>query len=287
MKKTILLLIILTLNTHLAAMEENALITYRRATQEDVGSLLYLINTHAIHDNDKIVVVPEKFRQSALEEDIQKKKIYIAQKNDTNEIIALKKLYRIDTEEEYKDITRNEIRCKGKAKSCVGVYDIGLYKHENPPLVSFRMNQMFAPQYKFSNSCPLYFGGDFTTPSERGKKINSQLTHKAFELIKDDVIQAIKAKNDNLTSLVLLYGLTKTNAGENNGINRTPSIVKTFIPFAREVQKKCNLGGKNSVTHARYHSCMPTFDPNSEEYKPLPEEQCVLGYGNVLHFELM
>ncbi len=238
---------------------EPALI-YKKATQSDVNSLLKVIDEQAINDSTKIVILPKKFRQGALEGDIVKNRLYCVTKEGSDGIIAFKKLFIINDENEYDDITQNEIRCHDK-------------------------NSMM-PSFTFKDSVSIYFGGDYTVPHYRHQGINSRLIRHTLEDIKDDVIKAVQTKKAH--NIVLLYGLTKANSGEtSDGIDRTPSIIRAFRAFAQQVAIECNCNEDIDLYHSRYQAFMPTFDPEDSECKPLPDDQSIPGYGNVLLFSFI
>jgi len=132
----------------------------------------------------------------------------------------------------------------------------------------------------------IYFGGDYTVPNRRDEGISSKLIRYAFEDIKNDVIEAVRTQRAQ--NIVLLYGLTKANAGETvNGVDRTPSIIRAFMPFVKTIAVQNNCKENNTFYHSRYEAFMPTFDPEDIECKPLPDDQAISGYGNVLLFPLI
>ena len=217
----------------------------------------------------------------AVNDDIAKKRLYCATDKRFHEVFAFKKLFIIDNEQEYNDITVNEIRCACYKGGCLGTVTFDAQ--------NISVKSSSAMPFFFQNSAAIYFGGDYTVPLYRNQKINSNLTRHAFDSIKQDTIDTIK--KNNFDKIVLLYGLTKANAGEQGGIDRTPSIVRAFRKFAEQVQVSTALSSEpapkdNIIIHSRYAAFMPTFDPQSTECKPLPDDQAIPGYGNVLVFPL-
>lgn len=280
MKKfTLLTQFALSLLCTTAIAMEKYPIDYQQATSDYAQPIVDVINKYAVKDNTKIVILPEKFRSMAVEQDIAKKRLYCATDKQFHEVFAFKKLFIIDNEQEYNDITVNEIRCAGYKGGCLGTVT---FDAQNIPVQSLSAMPFF-----FQNSAVIYFGGDYTVPLYRNQKINSNLTRHAFDSIKQDTIDTITKNNFN--KIVLLYGLTKANAGEQGGIDRTPSIVRAFRKFAEQVSTALfnePAPEDNIIIHSRYAASMPTFDPKSTECKRLPDDKSIPGYGNVLVFPL-
>jgi hypothetical protein len=247
-------------------------IKYRLATQEDTSRLLKLINTQAVHDSDKIVILPKKFRSIALESGIKKNRYFIAEHN--GQIIGYKKLFVMADEDEKADVLVNEIRCKNNDhnRTFAGKIDAqGLFHVEG----SMHSDNCY-------NLC-IYNGADFTVPEYRGKGINKQLTNTALVSLID---QVKKQMHENKPSAItMLYGITQANAGEVPGASsdRTPSIAQSFKFF---LQKLENRQENISLIHHRYRAFKPSFDPESQECRPLADEYSIPGFGCVLTYEL-
>lgn len=249
----------------------------RRATKEDLGALLHLIETQAKHDANKIVILPKKFRLPTLQKAIEEGHIFVTE-NSAGKIIGFKKLFLISQDKEA-DILEHEIRCKGPGilQTDAGFIDENgttSYVEESP-------TEEFAP-----DSIPhiyIYNGGDFTSPEYRGRKINKYLTDKALSLIKDDVKKTLSC--DPLALIAMFYGLTRANAGEEpESFDRTPSIAKSFMTFVHSLQEEIDSSQPKPTTleHYRYRAFMPTFDENAQEIKPLPDTESLPGYGCIL-----
>jgi hypothetical protein len=215
----------------------------------------------------------------AVEQSIAEKKLYCAL-NQAEEVVGFKKLFILNDEQEYTDIARDEIRCIGN-NPCIKT------QFFNGNNIGKSVQLQLFPQFSFKKSIIIYFGSDYTVPFYRNNGINSQLVQHAFNTIKKDAVDIIKKKN--LDNIVLLYGLTKINAGENGGIDRTPSIVRALKKFSEQIIHECfSIITKNSlVFHRQYEAFMPTFDPESTECVPLPDDKSIAGYGNVLIFPLV
>jgi hypothetical protein len=260
---------------------QQGMILYRKAVSEDVPYITALINKKAHLEKTKIVIVPKKFREQSVMSAVAAQKLYIAE-NAQDDIIAFKKLFVITDPAEFHAITHDEIRCDERSN----------FAYYN----AIFMGATAAPKYYpipeggvfFSrkNSIVIYLGGDYTHPAYRNSGINSELTRVAFDLIKEDVLAALFKKDP--TRIALLYFLTKENAGEgsNAAINRTPCIARAFMRFINEIATDYDYKNDHFLHHVCYHSVMPTFDPESEECIPFPDEHAVAGYGNVLLFPL-
>lgn len=247
-------------------------IVYRTARQEDLDQLLELINTQAVYDRDKIVILPNKFRAGALQAGINKNRYFVAEAN--GKIIGYKKLFLMADEKEKEDVLVNEIRCIDNEHNCTFAGIIGnddLFEQDGS-----------IPSKQHFDLC-IYNGGDFTCPAYRGKGINKQLTNQALLSLIEPVRQQIQEKK--ASAITMLFGLTKANAGEYPGAfaDRTPSIVKSFRTFLNEFEN-CQSGVQ--LLHNRYRAFMPTFDPESQECVPLDDKHSVSGFGCILTHQM-
>ena len=282
MKKLILLtqFTVSLVCTNAIAMEN---FSYQHAINDHTQRIVEVINKDAISDSTKIVILPKKFREMAVKEDINKGRLYCAT-TASQEVIAFKKLFIIKDELSFNNIATNEIRCMGDNSRHVAT--CGIFSHNNSATIVMKYLLKRFP-FSFKNSAVIYFGGDYTVQGYRNQKINSHLTRHAFDSIKNDTVSAIKA--NKFEQIVLLYGLTKANAGQaEDGIDRTPSIVRAFKQFSEQIFTEVfNIAGKqHCVIHSQYDAFMPTFDPESTECIPLSDDKAIAGYGNVLLFSL-
>lgn len=250
------------------AMKET--ITYARAQEKDVAGIVDLINKEAIHDDKKIVILPEKFRAGATEGAVKQKRMFVAHHKDLP--VAYKKAFILDDAKEKTDTLENEIRCRSGKRTLAGYYDGDTAIFTPTPKAE-------KSEYPDSNVY-IYNGADFTHPTYRGHGINKGITDTAFTHLAAATKIAIK-KAPTHARLALIYGLTNANAGEKGGIDRTPHILKSFIPFIKA------LGlDHTTIHHERFRAFMPTFDARSEECIPLPDDQSIPGYGCVLSVPL-
>ena len=251
---------------HLSAME------YRQSEPRDLPGLLALINTHAIHDHEKIVILPRKFREMALQSAIEKNRLFIAE--DQGRIVGYKKLFMINNKDEKSEILRDEIRCIDNEKNCTFA---GFINNDG----AFVENKAALPS-DYYHLC-MYNGGDFTLPAYRGKGINAKLTTVALSSCMANIKSQIQ--DQRAPAITMVYGITQANAGEQPGgpCDRTVGIIKQFKSFIQALE---NNQGPVVFQHCRYKAFMPTFDPESQILQPLPDEQSIPGFGCVLSCQL-
>lgn len=243
--------------------------TYGEALLKDAGSIDTLMSTEGIFDNDKIVILPNKFRKGSIESAIKVERFFVARNDD--EVVGYKKLFVLTDAEERKEMLTDEIRClKGPLVDGYSISSKNRCKLLDPAQ-TYGVNDIY-----------IYDGADFTKNAFRGKGINSELTKRAFEHIKEDVKKLINEKRAE--RIILVYGLTHLNDYDEKGEgkSRTPSIVGSFSSFAH------TLTGiyPEEVKHFRYKAFMPTFDLDNQECKPRPDSDAIPGYGNVLIINL-
>jgi hypothetical protein len=243
---------------------------YKRATNEDVESIVDLMNTHAYKDSDKIVIVPEQFRTGYVQSAVDAGRLFVA--THDQKIIGYKKLFCVTDTHELNDILSNELRCKGSAPVACGksvVDDLSCRS-----ISSDAITQLLSSPVTY-----IYNGADYSHPQYRGRGVNSQLTAYALNAVSQAVIEHI---NDHKsTHLAIAYGLTRSNAGQESNLldGRTHGIIKQFIPHASLVADAVNVVLPKSILLSRHHAFKPSFDPKDTECKPLPDDQAIPGYG--------
>jgi hypothetical protein len=240
---------------------------YSLATQADVNDLLTLMETEAIKDASKLVILPKKFRRCSLEKAVEQQRLFIARENNTQKLIGCQKLFVITDARELDSICTEEIRCCGK--DCHQT-DAGTYTFER----KFIVGNPICVTYSHEDTY-LYNGASFTHPDYRQRGVSKRLIEFAHSVLLPEVQKILASRNSQ--ALVLLYGLTKENAGE-GGIDRTPSLVSSFMQFCYLIEP----GIEGSIEHYRYRAFKPSFDPESEECIPLPDTHSSEGYGCVL-----
>lgn len=264
-----LLLLITLINSSAYSMYN-----YRTAKEKDVPGLLKLMNEQAINDRTKIVILPERFRQAALEKAIEMGRLFVATQPDDT-VVGYKKLFLLDDEDEKQGILSDEIRCIGSQAECT----YAGYADASGALIPDRSDTTVDPS--MYSTC-IYNGGDFTAPAHRAQGINSQLTDTALTLIAPYVRAYARKQTSKVISMV--FGLTQANAGDQPGQSgdRTPSIARSFARFIGKVDQPTK---PISFAHSRYTAFMPTFDSKAEECRPLPDDQSITGYGCVLSYQ--
>ena len=250
----------------------------RVSTEEDAQGILNLINTHAIKDNDKIVVLPESFRLENVRKGIAAKRYFVAYDTSAKKIVAYKKLFLLQEEQERKNVLEEELRLQGGKSTFVD--GACFLCNEGPCLQSLSIVPTSIPTPK--QCVYIYTGGDFTHPDYRNRGVNSALTDYALNTVQSAVREQL-LKNQ-VHQLALVYGLTHLNDYElylRGGASRTPHIANALARFIMLLQptKKTNT---IPIVHQRFKSCMPTFDLHASECVPLPDDKAVAGYGNIL-----
>jgi hypothetical protein len=252
---------------------------YKQASLKHTDGLVRLINEEAINDSDKIVVLPEKFRCEATKKAIEDGRIFVALDGKQN-IVAYKKMF-VPGDEELNDIVTNELRISS-AQEAAGSANIDLsdnFSAHNASVETVQNRLVLPATY-------IYTGADFTNTHHRNKGINNGLTAYALSMLKSSVMDNIKRKNS--VNLAVMYGLTKSNAGNESDIldGRTRSIVKQFAPFAKEVTQEYGAFVPSTMLIARFSAFKPSFDPKSSECKPLSDNQSIPGYGYAIYCPL-
>jgi len=245
-------------------------LTGRQAIDEDVDGVVDLINNYAEQDHQKIVLVPKKFRRDYIQDAVTKKRLFVACLG--NRIIAYKKLFCVTDEQELDDLLSNELRIKGTNPVVSGVCALpNLVKQNIVPEVAQLVNVMPVTY--------VYTGADFTYPGYRGMGINPQLTKYALNAVTETVVKEVAQRKS--THLALINGLVFSNAGKEDDLlgGRMGGIVRAFMPFASAVAQASGCAAPCELMMSRHYAFKPTFDPEAQECKPLPEKESVPGYG--------
>ncbi len=240
-------------------------IDYRRATLPDVPGVLDLMNTQAVHDSNKIVIVPERFRKQYLEGAVSSGSLFVASQGKN--IVGYKKLFCINPANRDETIN-DELRLNTTpvAQATVSLPDL---QASPQPLV--------APSP--TSTTYVYTGADFTHPQYRSKGINSNLTKHALTAVTKEAIE--QCRRQKIAHIAMVYGLTQENAGVENNLldGRTRGIVQQFMPFARRIADACGSTQPTSMLLSRHAAFKPSFDPQATECRPLPDRSSIPGYG--------
>lgn len=253
-------------------------VTYNRAVDTDTQALVDLINTEAYKAENQIVVLPGKYREASIQSGIEKQRLFVAQ--DKDQLVGFKKLFLVKEQQECNDILRDEIRCIDGL--LLAQAEIDLENNFSPKQID---NETMQDVYN-SPTTYIYNGADFTSPKYRGKGINSQLTKFALAAVTDDIIA--HAQQHESKYIAMLFGLTDDNAVDPNNLiaGRSKGIVALFKTFAQQVTQKAGYEKPSKMLASRYLAYKPSFDPQSDECRPLPDEQSIKGCGCVLAFKL-
>lgn len=238
---------------------------YRKATFQDIDSMVVLMNEEAHKDSDKIVIVPKAFRRNYVQDGIEKGRFFVAVAS-SEKIVGYKKLFGITDEFELNNILLDELRFQQD-------------KHVMSVLVAIDDLNKSVIDYEpidIHNTFYIYNGADFTHPEYRNRGINNQLMLHALGEVGDEYLRM-----EHKRKLALVYGLTKDNAGDDNDIvgGRTKGIVKEMISLVKVMAKKIGVPEPASLLLSRYTAYKPSFDPESSECIPLPDAESIPGYG--------
>lgn len=244
----------------------------RHATKKDLPGVVALMNRNAYKDADKIVVVPKKFRADYIGSAIAKKQLFVAANG--KEIVGYKKLFCLRDQKEINELLSNELRCVGLQAKLAACASLSL-----PDAQVGHLNEATLTSILESPVTYVYNGADYSHPAYRGKGINSQLTGYALNTVSQQVAHC--SLQDGSRYLALAYGLTHDNAGDPQDLlaGRSGGIVKQFVPFAQKIAKLTHSYLPKQLFASRHHAYKPSFDEDSQECIPLPDEHAIPGYG--------
>lgn len=270
-----LLVGLLFVNLSVWALGDHMQIEYRLAKDSDIDSILNLMD-EASSESDKVLVLPKACRKGFLWDLLARRRLFVAVLG--NRVVATKKLFL--TENAEKDQLLHELHCVGeKAKLAFR----GKINKDGSFISTHSSSDVFQVPNALDYGVCLYDGFDFTIKDFRGQGINKGLFNVAFEAIVPQVKDALRKTGQK--KITLLYGVTYPNAGKNPGEapDRMPGIAAAFKSFIKSIDTQAE---PIVLEHSRYHSFMPTFDLNSQECKPLPENKSIPTYGCVLTYAL-
>lgn len=264
-------------------LEDNSMSSgymYRRANMDDVDKLVRLMTDHAApQDSDKIVIVPEKFRQQYFQGAVTSRRLYIATTAE-GDVVGYKKLFCVTDESERQEILQDELRFSKDQFVAGAVADMrkeALFEVGKDAIAEIVGSR---------NVTYVYSGADFTHPAHRGKHINTELTRLAFKEALGSVVQDIENRRSRHVAIV--YGLTEFNATtakdskKEEKINllggRSRGILREANSFLNDLSSN-DLPMESFLYLARFRSFKPSFDSKSTECKPLPDAKSISGYG--------
>lgn len=262
-------------------------VEFRAARQEDVFNLVSLMNEQGIQDSDKIVVVPRIFREQYFQHAIDKGQVFVAV-DQAGQIVAYKKLFQVINVQEKQAVLFNEIRAKDENLDAVDLLPI----IGNGTGLKEEVSRNDFVTVDVHSDVVLYNGGDFTHCDYRNKGLNSMLTATAFNSVVSPVVKDVDALSSNsFRNIVLLFGLTKENACDKAGDGlihgRTSGILKQFKKYVQAVAKESDCRIVDNLGIARYRAFKPSFNPDSQECIPLPDEKSIPGFGYVAKCKLI
>lgn len=247
-------------------------ITFQLASEQHLDAVVQLINEHACKEQDKIVILPERFRRGYLLQAIKDKRLFLALAG--TKIIGYKKLFVMTDDKELHDILANEFRCKGTNPASVGSLSIHSFD-----TLEEQVNHVTDPAMLNDLTTYVYNGSDFTHPDYRGNRINERLTCYALQNISKNTAALMQRANS--TGLALAYGLTYDNAGDEQQLlgGRSRSIVRSYLSFLKDIVQQNRYEEPTELVLSRYYACKPSFDPQDIECRPLDDSKSIPGYG--------
>jgi hypothetical protein len=250
-------------------------VIYRYAQEEDIDRILALINTASSDDFDRLVILPSPYREKYLKKAIGKRRVFIAQDEVSQNILAMLKLFVITDYDEALDIIQNELRGTGPGALLLTCQDVSpeyAFTDHVPEYNFLFSKELFSAQ----QDCFVYLGGELTRPDMRGHGYNTQLQAYAMAHIAEE-IRALYG--DDLVRVTLVYGLVVQN------LDRTSHIVKRFSSFARQLTGLYHAREPQSFSFLAYRAIKPTFELGSDgSLVKLPGG--TPGFGCFLSYEL-
>lgn len=200
MKRLGIVLILVYLPLH-------ANVTYRKAVPEDSYQISMLQSKYSNSDKTKLVVYPEQIQRNIILEKIQKKCLYVAYQEETDEVISFLECYIVPPNET--DSILKDLLCL-KIESPI---DSKLYSFSAEDLIDFRKpirtsENLNQNPYNPDFCLHLYLGSGYTSQKWRGRGINTKL----LEHSTDSVMNPINKSLANIKSIAMLYGQISVNA---------------------------------------------------------------------------
>lgn len=133
-------------------------ITYAQATKSDVVILVQFINTYSVKDKDRIIALPQQFIYGISEISSCLGCLFVVCYKDTQQIVAQKKLFIIESNDEFRDILTDEIGAKGEDSQPKNLSLFDLSNRQEEPM-------RVGAQIEEPNSVcgvAVYNGADFT-----------------------------------------------------------------------------------------------------------------------------
>jgi hypothetical protein len=255
-------------------------IEYRRAQSSDVDAVVDLMGEAASY-TDRVSIVPKFCRKSFVEDMIKRNVLFIAVSDD--KVVGIKKFF-IAEGAEKKNVLENLIRSEGE-------------KADKAPLRNKLGNEgkivssLSSPAPKDLGVC-LYSGFGYTEASFRKQKVYKNLAEYAYAETVEQVRAALRTSGGR--KITFMFVLAEPNVGlsreddlhPNVGYDRTSSMARGFQAFIKKYFAK--PADVIELESSRYKSFLPTFDQESQECKPLPDDdaRAVPDFGYVLTYEL-
>lgn len=223
-------------------------IIFRQAVGPDLDEISSLyFNILGTPDANNLVICPTLEMQRAKNaQEIESEQLFIARDMSTNSIVAVIKLYLLDTLNE---------RDLGKIQNC-------LTQELCCEQEAFNFLQDI-----FQESIYFYYGGSFTKQEYREKTINTLLSNYAYNFLKQSALEK------NRKYFILMYGQVQANIGHFGPYKAFGTFIET-LGF-------CNP----KISFKSFKSYKPIFIPNENGYKLVPDYINGLGQGCICLFD--
>lgn len=216
---------------------------YRLAELADVDALLehYENIEQASQDRQNLVVYPIEVRREVLQDNIGKKRFYVAVDDESQKVIGFIKFFKIG-EDELLDILCNEVCCIGDSAQPV---DQVLYVPKVNDLLNHSLgsaHNAFAPYIYHDNQVYFYYGGAYTVPEFRNKLVCSNLLAYGLNDCCNDF------KNYEKSEIVLVYGQARSASGQK-------FMIKIFAECMNKIFN--SLATVTGIYHYRFKAFKP------------------------------
>lgn len=238
---------------------------YRQATLDDLDALISLHKEFDDEANNNLLIFPGKFHRILLAKKVKEQKIHVACNAQTREIISFVTFFIINDAIELAEILSQELRLLGEDMQIAHDYT-GIIRssHKEPPFTcEYGIDKPFELSSEDSIFC--YYGGAFTVPFLRGKRLNSTLFQSVM------ISKLGKICKETSKNIVLTYG-------------QVQASIKNTLPIRIFSQTLLSLLEKDNITLERY-SCRaykPIFEIDRDSLVLLEDNDANKGLGTAL-----
>lgn len=244
----------------------------RKATLDDIESLLILLSTGRGHGLQRLTLVPDGARRQVICSEIGQGRLWVAVDRTSGAIVAMRKIFIVEDQAELHEILTHVLRCTHNERK---LFECGFFNHSGEFIKGAIAD--FVPNHK---TLYLYVGSAFTHFSYRGKRINEQLNAYAYAQLQDSIYRNIQMYS--YERLALLYFLVEENYW------RKGHLARPFLQFAQGASEKFGQKASERALFYAYKMYKPDFALDAAgRLVRLPDEQCRVGRGCVLLYDFM